>query len=149
MDKAKVALEVQCELEHLRAIAEQAHRLSNMSEEGLREWEAVAAAKYVADVWLAVENLCKRRYAALGLPPPQGPDYHARILADFLAEPCLGGGVSAALALRLKKYLAFRHRFIHGYGQEIVWGMVEEPLRGIPDTVTHLARVWTTWLGTL
>ena len=149
MDKAKVTLEVQCELDQLRALAEQSQRLATAPEDERREWDAVAAAKYVADIWLAVENLCKRRYAALGFLMPQGSDSHARILADLLADPRLGGNLSADLAVRLKKYLAFRHRFTHGYGQEITWSMVEEPLRQIPDTVSKLAEVWTAWLGTL
>ena len=103
----------------------------------------------MADVWLALENLCKRRYAALEFPMPQGSDSHARILSDFLAESRLGGVLSAEFAVRLKKYLAFRHRFTHGYGQEISWSMVEEPLRQIPDTVAKLGDVWTAWLASL
>jgi uncharacterized protein YutE (UPF0331/DUF86 family) len=149
MDKAKVTLEVQCELDHLRRLSEQAQRLMTISDAERREWDAVAAAKYVADVWLAVENLCKRRYAALEIPVPTGPDSHTRILAELLADPTLGRGLSADFAVRLKKYLAFRHRFIHGYGQEVTWTMVEEPLRQIPDTVSTLTKVWTTWLATL
>jgi uncharacterized protein YutE (UPF0331/DUF86 family) len=136
-------------LEQLRTLSEQAQRLAATPEDERREWDAVAAAKYVADVWLAVENLCKRRYAAFELPMPQGPNSHARILAELLADPTLGRGLSADFAVRLKKYLAFRHRFIHGYGQEVTWTMVEEPLRQIPDTVSTLTKVWTTWLATL
>ena len=149
MDKAKLTLEIQCELDQFRALAEKAQRLAAASEDKRREWDAVAAAKYVADVWLALENLCKRRYAALELPMPQGSDSHARILSDFLAESRLGGILSAEFAVRLKKYLAFRHRFTHGYGQEISWSMVEEPLRQIPDTVAKLGKVWTAWLASL
>lgn len=149
MDKARVALEIQCALDQLSALAEQAQRLASALEDERREWDAIAAAKYVADVWLALENICKRRYAAMDLPMPQGSDSHARILSDFLAEPRLGGTLSADLAVRLKKYLAFRHRFTHGYGQEITWRMVEEPLRQIPDTVSKLTQVWTTWLANL
>jgi hypothetical protein len=103
----------------------------------------------VADVWLVVENLCKRRYAALDVPMPQGPDSHARVLADFAAEPELGGRLDADLLVRLKKYLAFRHRFIHGYGQEITRAMVDEPLCQIPETVSRLVSVWARWLEAL
>jgi hypothetical protein len=98
---------------------------------------------------MAVENLCKRRYAALEIPLPQGPDSHARILADLLAAPHFAERISANLSLRLKKYLAFRHRFTHGYGQILLWSMVEEPLRQIPETVSDLTGIWTDWLGTL
>jgi len=149
MDKDRLALEVQCELEQLRSTAEQASRLFAVPANERREWDAIAGAKFVAEVWLGVENLCKRRYAVLGLASPQGSDSHARILGDFLADARLGGCFSADHVTRLKKYLAFRHRFIHGYGQQISWGMVEEPLRSLPEMVTILSRVWNDWLSTL
>jgi len=149
MDKAKLALEIQCELDQLRALAQQSSRLLAVTPTDRREWDAVAGAKYVADVWMAVENLCKRRYAALEIPFPQGPDSHSRILADLLAAPHFAEHISANLSLRLKKYLAFRHRFTHGYGQIIMWGMVEEPLRHIPGTVTELTKIWADWLDSL
>lgn len=149
MDKAMVTLEVQCEMEQLHTLADQARRLAATLPHERREWDTVAAAKYVADIWLAIENLCKRRYTAIEIPIPQGRDSHARILADFLAEPRLGGRLTADFAVRLKKYLAFRHRFTHGYGQQITWSMVEGPLLQIPDTVSKLTEVWTAWLATL
>ena len=112
MDKVKLSLEVQCEVDQLRSVAQQAERLIAVPEAQHRDWDAVAGAKYVADIWLGVENLCKRRYAALGLSAPQGADSHAQVLADFLAEPSLGGRLGPDEVLRLKKYLAFRHRFV-------------------------------------
>ena len=53
------------------------------------------------------------------------------------------------MAARLKKYLEFRHRFIHGYGFMVTWDMVAEPLRLLPETVERLAEVWTAWLDGL
>ncbi len=59
MDRARLTLEVQCEIEHLRTLAERAQKLSSIPANERREWDALAAAKYIADVWLAVENLCR------------------------------------------------------------------------------------------
>jgi len=149
MDREKLTSEVRCELDHLRRTAAQAERLLALPAAERREWDAVAAAKYVADLWLGLENLCKRRYAALGQLVPFGADSHTRVLEDFLAEPALGGALPAALVVRLKKYLAFRHRFAHGYGQEITWPMVEEPLRLLPETLDLLVGTWEGWLSSL
>lgn len=149
MDKEKLNLEVRHELEQLRHVAAQAKRLLAIAETDRREWETVAGAKFVADVWLGVENLCKRRYAAMGSSVPQGPDSHARILEDLVNDPTFRAALTGADLARLKKYLAFRHRFIHGYGQTVTWSMVAEPLRLIPETVDVLDKVWTSWLATL
>ncbi len=42
MDKAKLALEIQCELDHLRALSQQSSRLSAVTPTDRREWDAIA-----------------------------------------------------------------------------------------------------------
>jgi len=37
--------------------------------------------------------------------------------------------------------------FAHGYGYEVSWEIVEEPLRMLPDTVALLTSTWRRWLG--
>lgn len=125
------------------------NELISVPTEQRRPWDAAAAAKYVFDLALSLENLCKRRYLALGLPHPTGPDSHSRVLDDFLAEPNLGGELTGEESLRLKKYVRFRHRFAHGYGHEIDWPIVEEPLRLLPETVERLTEIWERWLETV
>jgi uncharacterized protein YutE (UPF0331/DUF86 family) len=72
-----------------------------------------------------------------------------QILNDFFTTEGLGKGLPAEMELRIKKYLRFRHRFVHGYGHKIDWEIVEEPLRLLPDTVTTIKRVWENWLSNL
>lgn len=79
-------------------------------------------------------------------PIPSGADSHNRLLEDFLSQPELGGKLSADIQHRLKKYKNFRHRFIHGYGFEVEWEKVDEPLRLLPETVKLLSSVWLGWL---
>lgn len=117
-----------------------------MPEAERRPWDAAAAGKFIADLSAGLENLCKRRYVYEGLPVPQGNDSHARVLDDFLAAPALGAELSPDVALRLKKYLRFRHRFVHGYAFEVSWAMVDEPLRALPDTVEAICSRWERWL---
>jgi hypothetical protein len=69
------------------------------------------------------------------------------LLEDFLAQPKLGGKLSADIQHRLKKYKNFRHRFIHGYGFEVDWEKVNEPLRLLPETVELLSSLWLGWLA--
>lgn len=97
---------------------------------------------------MGVENLCKRRSSAFNLAWPSGPDFHSRVLDDFLRHPTLGAALSREAQERLKRYLKFRHRSVHGYGFEVSWEKVEEPLRLLPETVDLLSDIWTKWLET-
>lgn len=147
--RARLYEDVRYELRQLQRLAADARTHTDVSEPERSRWEASAAAKYVSDVCAGLENLCKRRNAFLNIATPAGPDSHIRILEDFLATPDLGGRLAPELGLRLKRYLRFRHRFIHGYAFEISWEMVSEPLSQLPETVEKLAEVWTAWLARL
>lgn len=82
----------------------------------------------------------------MNLPVPEGEDSRTRILETFIEEPDLGATLSKEVKHRLKKYLRFRHRFVHGYGHEVKWEIVDEPLRLLPETVGILREVWLRWL---
>jgi hypothetical protein len=147
MNVSKLAKEVEYEVKQLRTLAAFARELAAAPEGERRPWDAAAAAKYAADVCHGLENLCRRRYKALGLREPLGPESHSQTLAEFLKDPKLGGRLKPEIAGRLQSYLRFRHRFIHGYGYEVTWEMVAEPLALIPETVEALAQVWLEWLA--
>ncbi|OGJ90028.1 MAG: hypothetical protein A2268_12670 [Candidatus Raymondbacteria bacterium RifOxyA12_full_50_37] len=146
MKRDKLEAEIRFELGQLEELASAAKELSATVTHERRSWDPAAAAKYIADVAAGLENLCKRRYVYLEINPPAGPDSHNQILNDFFSTEGLGKALSEDIALRIKKYLRFRHRFIHGYGHKIQWELVEEPLRLIPDTVAILKKVWQEWL---
>ena len=71
MNKAKLAAEVTQELDQLRLVAEHAAELGRVPANERRPWHAAAAAKYAADLAGGLENLCKRRCRAAGLPIPE------------------------------------------------------------------------------
>ncbi|NCC62209.1 MAG: hypothetical protein EOM12_15015 [Verrucomicrobiae bacterium] len=146
MDKERLSLEIRFELDQLRRLSEIVVEFQEALGDSRLPWHAAAGAKYVADLWNGIENLCKRRCVHLKRPMPTGTDWHQQLLDDFLAEPQLGGALSDEMKYRLKKYKSFRHRFVHGYGFEIDWKRVEEPLKLLPDTVAVLTPVWLTWL---
>lgn len=146
MDKDRLTTEIRFELEQLRRLAIAVNQLLASIKGEPLPWHAAAGAKYVADLWMGIENLCKRRCVYLEIKAPSGADSHSRLLDDFLANPELGGKLSPDIQRRLKKYKNFRHRFVHGYGFEVEWGKVEEPLRLLPETVELLTLVWLKWL---
>ena len=141
--------EIALELDQLGRVAEMAGKLAALTPDERRPWDSAAAAKYVADLFLGLENLCKRRYRYLDQCIPDGPESHTQILAGFLQEPSLGGSLAGSLAERLKRYLRFRHRFSHGYGYEVSWEIVEEPLQLLPETVEILTKMWREWVAGL
>jgi hypothetical protein len=145
----KLHREIRYELQQSGRVSVAASQLIALPWNRRDPWDPIAAAKYIADVFHGLENLCKRRRVYLEQPLPDGPDSHSRILVDFLAEPSLGGRLSLETRARLKLYKDFRHRFIHGYGFEPTWEMVEEPLRLIPEMVDALTVICEEWLAQL
>lgn len=149
VDVERIANEIHFEIEQMQEVASLAVALSAVPENERRPWDVAAAAKFVADFFLGLENLCKRRYRFLGKPFPEGPDSHSVLLNDFVETAGLGGSLSTELKERLWKYLRFRHRFVHGYGWQMRWELVEEPLRLLPETVRQISEVWDIWLASL
>jgi len=148
-NQADIREEIHFELEQLRQVADLASELSSVLPEQRRPWDVAAAAKIVADFSVGFENMCRRRYRYLGKPLPEGPDSHSVMLNDFVAVHGPGSSLAPELKERLRKYLRFRHRFVHSYGLRMRWEIVDEPLRLLPDTVSQLSKVWEAWLESL
>lgn len=142
----RLAVEIRFELAQMESMATLCAALASVPEADRRPWDSAAAAKYISDLVAGLENLCRRRLHYLSLPFPSGPDSHTRLLEGFLAIPSLGGELSNDERLMLKRYLRFRHRFIHGYGHEVNWDMVKEPLQFLPSYVSRLSNIWNAWL---
>jgi hypothetical protein len=149
MDKQRLERDVRLELGHLEKTAEAARDLCSNVGPNPSPLFSAAAAKYVADVFMGLENLWKRRCRYLKLPVPEGPASHRDTLAQFLDDPKLGKLLHPGVDEHLGRYLRFRHRFIHGYTYDVAWSIVEEPLALIPETVAELRRVWDNWLSGL
>jgi len=111
MDKDRLATEIQFELEQLRRLATAVNQLLISIKGEPLPWHAAAGAKYVADIWMGIENLCKRRCSYLEIKAPSGADSHSRLLGDFFANPELGGKLSPDIQHRLKKIQEFPPSF--------------------------------------
>jgi hypothetical protein len=116
---------------------------------GLRKdaWDAAAAGKLISDLMGGLESLMKRKARAEGKSLPQGPDWHLEQLNGFLGDPAFGMTWTESQKALWMRYLRFRHRFIHGYGHELVWEIVQEPLEQLPAMAEELARVWELWVS--
>lgn len=147
MDKHRLQEEINYELSQLEKITTISQQILSIPENQRKSWDATAAAKYIADFILGLENILKRKNTFLDCKLPEGPDFHHRLLNDFLNDKELGSQLSDEIRLRLKKYLRFRHRFIHGYGHEVNWEIVQEPLQLLPDTVKQIQLLWQKWLS--
>jgi hypothetical protein len=149
MNKARLTEEIEYELSQLSKLADTVKAFLVSIGLNPQPWHAAAGAKYISDLVIGLENLCKRNNRALQREIPEGPEYHQNILDNFIQDNRLGGQLDPAIALRLKKYLRFRHRFIHGYGHDIHWEIIDEPLRLLPDTIGKIIGVWRKWLSEL
>lgn len=149
MNKADLEGDIRYELGQLRVLAGRAAELSTLPASQRELWECMAVAKLVADFYMGCENLIKRHHRALGRAAVEAPDSHTQLLRDFLDDSGLGAHLSCECRERMELYLRFRHRFVHGYGSEVKWEMVEEPLRLIPEMVELVAHVWEQWLSGL
>jgi hypothetical protein len=135
------------EIERLRALAAAAR--AAMQRPGLEKdaWDAAAAGKMISDLVGGLESLLKRKARADGKILPQGPDWHLVLLNGFLADPAFGYTWTESQKALWTRYLRFRHRFIHGYGHEMGWSMVREPLVELPAMAEALALVWENWVN--
>ncbi|HOC70685.1 MAG TPA: hypothetical protein PKO23_17905 [Candidatus Hydrogenedentes bacterium] len=149
MNKQTILEQVRWELGCLERLEYLARELYAVPEAARRPWDAAAAAKYISDMFRGLENLCKRKSRYLSEPFPEGPDSHAQILKDFLGPEGPGHTLDPEIVHRLRLYKGFRHRFIHGYGFELDWEVVEEPLRLLPETIDALRVTWNLWLDSL
>ncbi len=147
MNSDTLEQEIGYQLRQLKQTAESAELLYREAVGDPRPWHSAAAAKYISDLMLGLENLWRRRCRHLQCPLPHGPSSHRQILADFLDDGRLGGRLPEGFSQRLGLYLRFRHRFVHGYGFELKWEIVEEPLRLLSDTINRLTECWEEWLS--
>jgi len=87
--------------------------------------ERAGLATVVHNFYNGVENILKQIIRHRGIELPSGPSWH-RDLVNLAASSEI---ISEATAKELRRYLAFRHFFSHGYAFELNGSQIEPLVR--------------------
>lgn len=88
------------------------------------------------DFYCGVERIFKRIAEELNGGIPEGENWHIQLLKDMSLkiEEIRPPVISKELAMELKGYLEFRHRFRNIYGFELEWSKMKGLNGDMPDT---------------
>lgn len=111
-------LRIEAEYEELESTLS---ALPNRPLSTLSKLELAGAAALLHNFYNGIENILKLVFRLKGFPIPRGEFWHKDLLG--LAEE--QGILSNSLLEDLKRYLAFRHYFGHGYALNLVPGRME------------------------
>ena len=135
-------VEVGYELENLRRIVGKVKKAISRLRQPPKEERLIALGKYVLDFYECVERLFERIEKRLGVPIPTGSSWHT-------FEGKRPAVIDHDLALRLHRYLRFRHLFRHTYGYELVWGELRPLVEGLPEVFNALRTQLESFLAKL
>lgn len=133
-------MELQNELKNLERIVGYASAELSGFSETLSELEISGMGKYVHDFYEGVERIFERIEKRTEVPFPIGESWHTLLLRQMEHEvqkrrPAV---IDHALALRLHRYLRFRHLFRHTYGYELVWDELCPLVEGLAEVFESL-----------
>jgi predicted nucleotidyltransferase len=146
--KERLKVQIQEELAGMERVVQAAERFLAAGPEQPSELELAGLGKYVHDFYSGAERIWERISVALEEGLPRGERWHVELLEQMQREvegrrPAV---VDPALAAQLLKYLGFRHRFRHIYGEELEWDKLRPLVEGLAETLGALQeQVWRCW----
>ena len=100
----------------------------------LSRLELAGVAALVHNFYNGIENILKQTAISQSLNIPSGDSWHR----DMLKLVCAEGIISESTSIELRRYLAFRHFFSHGYAFELDEKRLAPLVRDIPKVFTSL-----------
>jgi len=110
---AEVYERVEAELENIRCVVAELPGSESLPK--LSPLELAGVAALIHNFYNGVENILKQVVISCGHKIPDGPSWH-RDLVDIAVSNNIISGPSAK---NLRRYLAFRHFFSHGYSFDL------------------------------
>ena len=141
-----LAQQIREELENLSRLVEQGNTFLRQETRGPTPVEIMGAGKIIHDFYTGVERIFERVAVGIDEDLPSGPHWHTDLLRR-MENPWLGkrgAVVNHEVALRLHRYMRFRHLFRHTYGYELSWDELRPLVEFLPqvhaDVRFHLER---------
>ena len=110
---AEVRELVEAELDNIKRVI--AELPSSDSLTGLSSLELAGVATLIHNFYNGIENILKQIVISSSGELPQGPSWHQELLNIAAANDI----ISKSTAKELRRYLAFRHFFSHGYSFDL------------------------------
>ncbi|MFA0782413.1 nucleotidyltransferase family protein [Fervidibacter sacchari] len=144
-------VEVGYELKELERIVGKVKKAVSRLRKPPKEERLIALGKYVHDFYECVERIFERIEKRLEVSIPTGSSWHTHLLRQMEQEiegkrPAV---IDHDLALRLHRYLRFRHLFRHTYGYELVWEELRPLVEGLPEVFNALRTQLESFLAKL
>ncbi len=109
--------------------------------------QTMALAAMLHSLYTGMEGVLKRIHRLRGGSAPRRDTWHSDLLlASSQSSGALRAPVSPALALRLKEYLRFRHRFRQGYGHELNWELLRPLVLGVEELLAQFKAETMAWV---
>jgi len=124
---ADVQERVEAELENITRVLSELP--SDLSCDDLSPLEQAGIGSLLHSFYNGVENVLKQVLSSRDVELPTGPSWHR----DLLNAANTSGLVSETTAEDLRRYLAFRHFFSHGYAVDLMPDRLEPLVRDAAD----------------
>ena len=102
----------------------------------LSKLELAGVVALLHDFYNGIENVLKQAFRIKNIQTPQGESWHRDLLLEATEENIL----SEQLANELKRYLAFRHFFSHGYAIDLSPDRMEPLVTNVRDAFKNFKK---------
>ncbi len=143
--------ELSYEMDNLGRIVAKVKRITSRMRKPPKEERLIVLGKHVHDFYECGKRTDERIEKRLGVEIPTGSSWHIFLLQQMEREvegkrPSV---IDHELALRLHRYLRFRHVFRHTYGYELVWDELRPLVEGLPELFDTLRTQIESFLAKL